>query len=240
MPSLENPTCPYAVNALGGHPVMVCHRLDTAIRKGLIFAESRIRKETIAADGLRHDMGSVSINLSDSQAMSPVGKVIIRTRRRDEGATRPTGRRDRRHQQPPRQAVWCHLQDWAGRQPQRMDRYGHFRVTRRTGLVLRSPAVFSVTPKMVLLGARFRWRRWVTRMPRSRYRDRPVPAGCLVLLSGLRVAQLRTGVRSSNGAALLPALKLTGGFGWFHARPEWRTCCRCEGAVNRWPRLSLS
>ena len=105
---------------------MVCHRLDTAIRKGLIFAESRIRKETIAADGLRHDMGSVSINLSDSQAMSRVGKVIIRTRPRDEGATRRTGRRDRRHQRPPRQAVWCHLQDWVGRRPQRMDRYWHF------------------------------------------------------------------------------------------------------------------
>ncbi|MEM1360349.1 MAG: urease subunit alpha [Pseudomonadota bacterium] len=81
LPSSTNPTRPYTVNTLEEHldMLMVCHHLDKAIPEDVAFAESRIRKETIAAEDILHDMGAFSIIASDSQAMGRVGEVIIRT-----------------------------------------------------------------------------------------------------------------------------------------------------------------
>ena len=81
LPSSTNPTMPYTVNTLDEHVdmLMVCHHLDPAIPEDLAFAESRIRRETIAAEDILHDMGAISIMSSDSQAMGRVGEVIIRT-----------------------------------------------------------------------------------------------------------------------------------------------------------------
>jgi len=81
LPSSTNPTRPYTVNTLDEHVdmLMVCHHLDPAIAEDLAFAESRIRKETIAAEDILHDMGAISMMSSDSQAMGRVGEVIIRT-----------------------------------------------------------------------------------------------------------------------------------------------------------------
>ncbi|MDZ7937414.1 MAG: urease subunit alpha [Rhodoferax sp.] len=81
LPSSTNPTMPYTVNTLDEHVdmLMVCHHLDAGIAEDLAFAESRIRKETIAAEDILHDMGAISMMSSDSQAMGRVGEVIIRT-----------------------------------------------------------------------------------------------------------------------------------------------------------------
>ena len=81
LPSSTNPTRPYTVNTLDEHVdmLMVCHHLDPAIAEDLAFAESRIRKETIAAEDILHDLGAISMMSSDSQAMGRVGEVIIRT-----------------------------------------------------------------------------------------------------------------------------------------------------------------
>jgi len=81
LPSSTNPTMPYTVNTLDEHVdmLMVCHHLDPAIAEDLAFAESRIRKETIAAEDVLHDLGAISMMSSDSQAMGRVGEVIIRT-----------------------------------------------------------------------------------------------------------------------------------------------------------------
>ena len=81
LPSSTNPTRPYTVNTLDEHldMLMVCHHLDPAIPEDIAFAESRIRKETIAAEDILHDLGALSMISSDSQAMGRVGEVIIRT-----------------------------------------------------------------------------------------------------------------------------------------------------------------
>ncbi len=81
LPSSTNPTMPYTRNTLDEHVdmLMVCHHLDAGIAEDLAFAESRIRKETIAAEDILHDLGAISMMSSDSQAMGRVGEVIIRT-----------------------------------------------------------------------------------------------------------------------------------------------------------------
>jgi urease subunit alpha len=81
IPSSTNPTRPYTLNTIEEHldMLMVCHHLDPSIPEDIAFAESRIRKETIAAEDILHDMGAFSIIASDSQAMGRVGEVIIRT-----------------------------------------------------------------------------------------------------------------------------------------------------------------
>jgi urease subunit alpha len=81
LPSSTNPTRPYTANTLDEHldMLMVCHHLDSSIPEDVAFAESRIRKETIAAEDILHDLGALSMMSSDSQAMGRVGEVIIRT-----------------------------------------------------------------------------------------------------------------------------------------------------------------
>jgi urease subunit alpha len=81
LPSSTNPTMPYTVNTIDEHldMLMVCHHLDPAIAEDVAFAESRIRRETIAAEDILHDLGAFSMMSSDSQAMGRVGEVLIRT-----------------------------------------------------------------------------------------------------------------------------------------------------------------
>jgi urease subunit alpha len=81
LPSSTNPTRPYTINTIDEHldMLMVCHHLDPRIPEDVAFAESRIRRETIAAEDILHDLGAFSMMSSDSQAMGRVGEVIIRT-----------------------------------------------------------------------------------------------------------------------------------------------------------------
>ena len=81
LPSSTNPTMPFTVNTIDEHldMLMVCHHLDPSIAEDIAFAESRIRRETIAAEDILHDLGAFSMMSSDSQAMGRVGEVIIRT-----------------------------------------------------------------------------------------------------------------------------------------------------------------
>jgi urease subunit alpha len=94
LPSSTNPTRPYTVNTIAEHldMLMVCHHLDSAIPEDVAFAESRIRKETIAAEDILHDIGAFSIIASDSQAMGRVGEVLIRTWQTADKMKRQRGR----------------------------------------------------------------------------------------------------------------------------------------------------
>ncbi len=102
LPSSTNPTRPYTRNTLDEHldMLMVCHHLDATIPEDIAFAESRIRKETIAAEDILHDLGALSMMSSDSQAMGRVGEVIIRTwqtadkMKRQRGALKGDGARN--------------------------------------------------------------------------------------------------------------------------------------------------
>jgi urease subunit alpha len=98
LPSSTNPTMPYTVNTLEEHldMLMVCHHLDKSIPEDVAFAESRIRKETIAAEDILHDMGAFSVMASDSQAMGRVGEVIIRTWQTADKMKKQRGRLPRR------------------------------------------------------------------------------------------------------------------------------------------------
>src|SRR5437667_3162793 len=81
LPSSTNPTMPFTVNTMDEHldMLMVCHHLNPKVPEDLAFAESRIRRETIAAEDILHDIGAISMMSSDSQAMGRVGEVIMRT-----------------------------------------------------------------------------------------------------------------------------------------------------------------
>lgn len=94
LPSSTNPTRPYTINTVDEHldMLMVCHHLDPSIPEDVAFAESRIRKETIAAEDILHDLGAFSIIASDSQAMGRVGEVVIRTWQTADKMKRQRGR----------------------------------------------------------------------------------------------------------------------------------------------------
>ncbi|MCC0055589.1 MAG: urease subunit alpha [Rhodobiaceae bacterium] len=157
IPSSTNPTRPYTVNTLAEHldMLMVCHHLDASIPEDIAFAESRIRKETIAAEDILHDMGAFSIISSDSQAMGRVGEVVIRTWQTADKMKRQRGR----------------LAEETGDNDNfRVKRYvakytinpaiahglskeiGSVEVGKRADLVLWNPAFFGVKPEMILLG----------------------------------------------------------------------------------------
>ncbi|HEY3046583.1 MAG TPA: urease subunit alpha, partial [Polaromonas sp.] len=157
IPSSTNPTRPYTVNTLDEHldMLMVCHHLDPAIPEDLAFAESRIRRETIAAEDILHDLGAFSIISSDSQAMGRVGEVVLRTwqtahamkARRGPLAGdshRADNRRARRYvaKYTINPAI---AHGMAGH-------IGSIELGKRADLVLWSPAFFGVKPDLVLMG----------------------------------------------------------------------------------------
>ncbi len=157
LPSSTNPTRPFTVNTVEEHldMLMVCHHLDKSIPEDVAFAESRIRRETIAAEDILHDMGAFSIIASDSQAMGRVGEVLIRTWQTADKMKKQRGR----------------LPEETGENDNfRVRRYiakytinpaiahglsheiGSIEEGKRADLVLWSPAFFGVKPEMVLLG----------------------------------------------------------------------------------------
>ena len=157
LPSSTNPTRPFTVNTVDEHldMLMVCHHLDKSIPEDVAFAESRIRRETIAAEDILHDMGAFSIIASDSQAMGRVGEVIIRTwqtadkMKKQRGAlAEETGDNDnfrvRRYiakytiNPAIAHGLSAHI--------------GSIEEGKRADLVLWNPAFFGVKPEMILMG----------------------------------------------------------------------------------------
>ncbi len=156
IPSSTNPTRPYTRNTLAEHldMLMVCHHLDPSIPEDVAFAESRIRRETIAAEDILHDLGAFSIISSDSQAMGRVGEVLIRTWQTADKMKRQRGS----------------LPGEGPADNARVKRYiakytinpaiahglsahiGSVAVGKRADLVLWTPAFFGVKPDLVLLG----------------------------------------------------------------------------------------
>ncbi|PZU23436.1 urease subunit alpha [Allorhizobium borbori] len=157
IPSSTNPTRPYTVNTLAEHldMLMVCHHLSPSIPEDIAFAESRIRKETIAAEDILHDIGAFSIISSDSQAMGRVGEVAIRTWQTADKMKRQRGRL---------------AQETGDNDNFRVRRYiakytinpaiahgisheiGSIEIGKRADLVVWNPAFFGVKPDMVLIG----------------------------------------------------------------------------------------
>ena len=157
IPSSTNPTRPYTINTLEEHldMLMVCHHLDKSIPEDVAFAESRIRKETIAAEDILHDMGAFSIIASDSQAMGRVGEVITRTwqtahkmktqrgRLGDETGDNDNLRVRRYVAKYTLNPAICHGIS---------EHVGSIEAGKRADIVLWKPAFFGVKPEMVLLG----------------------------------------------------------------------------------------
>ncbi|MBY5641319.1 urease subunit alpha [Rhizobium leguminosarum] len=157
IPSSTNPTRPYTVNTIAEHldMLMVCHHLSPSIPEDIAFAESRIRKETIAAEDILHDIGAFSIISSDSQAMGRVGEVAIRTWQTADKMKRQRGRlkvekgdndnfRVRRYIA--KYTINPAIAHGLSRE------IGSVEVGKRADLVLWNPAFFGVKPDMVLLG----------------------------------------------------------------------------------------
>jgi urease subunit alpha len=157
LPASTNPTRPYTVNTLEEHldMLMVCHHLDKSIPEDVAFAESRIRKETIAAEDILHDMGAFSIIASDSQAMGRVGEVIIRTWQTAHKMRQQRGRLPEEQGDNDNLRVRRYIAKYTIN-PAIAHGIGHeigsVEVGKRADLVLWSPAFFGVKPEMVLIG----------------------------------------------------------------------------------------
>ncbi len=157
LPSSTNPTRPYTVNTLEEHldMLMVCHHLDKSIPEDVAFAESRIRKETIAAEDILHDMGAFSIIASDSQAMGRVGEVIIRTWQTAHKMKLQRGRLAEETGENDNVRVKRYVAKYTINPAIAHGISGHIGTIeegKRADLVLWSPAFFGVKPEMVLLG----------------------------------------------------------------------------------------
>ncbi|PWW01742.1 urease [Hoeflea marina] len=157
IPSSTNPTRPYTVNTIAEHldMLMVCHHLDASIPEDIAFAESRIRKETIAAEDILHDMGAFSIIASDSQAMGRVGEVIIRTWQTADKMKRQRGPLPEETGENDNFRVRRYIAKYTINPAiaQGMSKHiGSIEVGKRADLVLWNPAFFGVKPDMVLLG----------------------------------------------------------------------------------------
>ena len=157
IPSSTNPTRPYTVNTIAEHldMLMVCHHLDASIPEDIAFAESRIRKETIAAEDILHEMGAFSIISSDSQAMGRVGEVIIRTWQTADKMKRQRGRLAEETGDNDNFRVRRYIAKYTINPAiaHGMSReIGSVEVGKRADLVLWNPAFFGVKPDMVLIG----------------------------------------------------------------------------------------
>ena len=157
LPSSTNPTRPFTVNTLEEHldMLMVCHHLDKSIPEDIAFAESRIRRETIAAEDILHDMGAFSIIASDSQAMGRVGEVIIRTWQTADKMRKQRGRLAEETGDNDNMRVRRYIAKYTINPAiaHGISRHiGSIEEGKRADLVLWSPAFFGVKPEMVLLG----------------------------------------------------------------------------------------
>ncbi len=157
IPSSTNPTRPYTRNTLEEHldMLMVCHHLDKAIPEDVAFAESRIRKETIASEDILHDMGAFSIIASDSQAMGRVGEVIIRTWQTADKMKKQRGRLDEESGDNDNLRVRRYIAKYTINPAIAhgiSQHIGSVEEGKRADLCLWSPAFFGVKPEMVLIG----------------------------------------------------------------------------------------
>ena len=157
LPSSTNPTRPFTVNTLEEHldMLMVCHHLDKSIPEDVAFAESRIRRETIAAEDILHDMGAFSIIASDSQAMGRVGEVVIRTWQTADKMKKQRGRLSEESGENDNFRVRRYVAKYTIN-PAIAHGIGHeigsVEIGKRADLVLWNTAFFGVKPEMVLLG----------------------------------------------------------------------------------------
>ena len=157
IPSSTNPTRPFTVNTIDEHldMLMVCHHLDPSIPEDLAFAESRIRKETIAAEDVLHDLGALSIISSDSQAMGRVGEVIVRTWQTAHKMKVQRGPLTGDDEQSDNMRVRRYIAKYTIN-PEIAQGMGHeigsVEVGKLADLVLWSPAFFGVKPDLVIKG----------------------------------------------------------------------------------------
>ena len=164
IPASTNPTRPYSVNTISEHldMLMVCHHLSPSIPEDIAFAESRIRKETIAAEDILHDLGAFSVISSDSQAMGRVGEMIIRTwqtadkMKRQRGSL--PGEKGNNDNFRARRYIAKYTINPAIAHGMSRE-IGSIEVGKRADLVLWNPAFFGVKPDMVLLGG------WIATAP---------------------------------------------------------------------------
>ena len=157
LPSSTNPTRPFTVNTVDEHldMLMVCHHLDKAVPEDVAFAESRIRRETIAAEDILHDMGAFSIISSDSQAMGRVGEVIIRTWQTAHKMKLQRGRLAGETGDNDNLRVRRYIAKYTINPAIAhgiAHEIGSIEPGKRADLVLWSPAMFGVKPQMVLIG----------------------------------------------------------------------------------------
>jgi len=157
LPSSTNPTRPYTVNTLDEHldMLMVCHHLDNNIPEDVAFAESRIRKETIAAEDILHDMGAFSIIASDSQAMGRVGEVLIRTWQTADKMKRQRGRLTEETGENDNLRVRRYIAKYTINPAIAhgiSKHIGSVEVGKRADLCMWSPAFFAVKPDLVIIG----------------------------------------------------------------------------------------
>jgi urease subunit alpha len=157
IPSSTNPTRPYTVNTIEEHldMLMVCHHLDRRVPEDVAFAESRIRRETIAAEDILHDMGAFSIIASDSQAMGRVGEVIIRTWQTAHKMKLQRGRLAEETGDNDNFRVRRYIAKYTINPAIAHGMAAHIgsvEVGKRADLVLWNPAFFGVKPDMVLIG----------------------------------------------------------------------------------------
>jgi urease subunit alpha len=157
LPSSTNPTRPYTVNTIDEHldMLMVCHHLDPSIPEDLAFAESRIRRETIAAEDILHDLGAFSMISSDSQAMGRVGEVLIRTWQTADKMKRQRGRLPQESGDNDNIRVKRYIAKYTINPALAQGLAAHvgsIEVGKRADLVLWDPAFFGVKPALILLG----------------------------------------------------------------------------------------
>ncbi len=157
IPSSTNPTRPYTVNTIEEHldMLMVCHHLDANIPEDVAFAESRIRRETIAAEDILHDLGAFSIIASDSQAMGRVGEVLIRTWQTADKMKRQRGALPEESGANDNIRVKRYIAKYTINPAiahGMAEHIGSVEVGKRADLVLWNPAFFGVKPDLVLLG----------------------------------------------------------------------------------------
>ncbi|OHZ38857.1 urease subunit alpha [Agrobacterium vitis] len=157
IPSSTNPTRPYTINTLAEHldMLMVCHHLSPSVPEDIAFAESRIRKETIAAEDILHDIGAFSIISSDSQAMGRVGEVAIRTWQTADKMKRQRGRLPSETGENDNMRVKRYIAKYTINPAIAhglSHEIGSIEVGKRADLVIWNPAFFGVKPDMVLLG----------------------------------------------------------------------------------------
>lgn len=157
LPASTNPTRPYTVNTLAEHldMLMVCHHLDSSIPEDIAFAESRIRKETIAAEDILHDMGAFSIIASDSQAMGRVGEVITRTWQTADKMKKQRGALPEENGDNDNFRVRRYIAKYTINPAIAhgiSKEIGSIEIGKRADLVLWNPAFFGVKPDMIIMG----------------------------------------------------------------------------------------